>query len=78
MGYRNDKPSMFDDMPQHVKDSVMQECQEALFDSWIEGHLDEGMLIADYEMALMSSDNSVRQKFNEYWEIEKDEEFYLE
>ena len=78
MGYRNDKPSMFDDMPQHIQDSVMQECQEQLFNSWLEMHLDEGMLFADWQMASMSDDDSVRQRFNEYWEIEKDEEFYLE
>jgi len=78
MGYRNDKPSMFDDMPQHIQDSVMQECQEQLFNSWLEMNLDEGMLFADWQMASLCSDDSVKQRFNEYWEIEKDEEFYLE
>jgi len=78
MGYRNDKPSMFDDMPDQIQGAVIQEVSEQLFDSWIENHQDEGMFIADYEMALMSSNPSIKQRFNEYWEIKEDEEYYLD
>jgi len=78
MGYRNDKPSMFDDMPDQVQGAVIQEVSEQLFDSWIENHQDEGMFIADYEMASMSSNPSIKQRFNEYWEVKEDEEYYLD
>lgn len=78
MGYSNNKPSMFDDMPQHISDAVIQEISEELFSNWIAGHLDEGMFIADYEIANISSDLNVKKKFNEYWEVEKGEEYFLE
>lgn len=78
MGYSNDKPSMFDDMPEHITNAIVQEISEELFDNWITGHLDEGMFIADYEMASMCSDNSVREKFNTYWDVQPGEEYYLE
>ena len=78
MGYSNDQPSMFDDMPKHIADAVVQEISEDLFDSWITGHLDEGVFIADYEMANMCSDDSVKQRFNEYWKVEPGEEYYIE
>ena len=78
MGYSNDKPSMFDDMPEHIANAIVQEISEELFDNWISGHLDEGMFIADYEMASMCSDESVKQKFNEYWKVETGEEYYIE
>jgi len=77
MGYSNDKPSMFDDMPEHIANAIVQEISEELFDNWISGHLDEGMFIADYEMASMSSDESVKKQFNEYWQVEEGEEYYL-
>jgi len=78
MGYRNDKPSMFDDMPDQVRGAVIQEVSEQLFDSWIGTHLDEVLFIADYEMALMSSDPAVKKMFNEYWEVDKNEGYYLD
>lgn len=78
MGYQNDKPSMFDDMAKHISDTVLLDIQEQLFDSWISGHIDEGTFIADYEMASMCSDESVKKQFNEYWQVEPGEEYYIE
>lgn len=78
MGYQNDKPSMFDDMPKYVTDALIEHISLELFDSWHSGHLDEGMFIADYEMASLSSNASVREKFNTYWEVQPGEEYYLE
>ena len=78
MGYSNDKPSMFDYIAKHISDAVVQEISEELFDSWIAGHLDEGMFIADYEMAEMCSDKSVKEKFNQYWDVQPGEEYYIE
>ncbi|NBX77891.1 hypothetical protein EBQ93_00855 [bacterium] len=78
MGYQNDKPSMFDEMPEHISNAIVQEISEQLFDNWILGHLDEGMFIADYEMASMSSDTAVREKFNTYWDVQPGEEHYLD
>jgi hypothetical protein len=78
MGYQNDKPSMFDGAPEHVLNAIVQEISEDLFDNWIAGHLDEGMFIADYEMANMCSDDSVKKQFNEYWDVQPGEEYYLE
>lgn len=78
MGYQNDKPSMFDDMAPHITAAVQSEIAEQLFDSWIGGHLDEGMFYADYQMALMTDDISVKKRFNEYWEVTPDDDEYLE
>lgn len=78
MGYSNDKPSMFDDMPKHIGDAVISEISDHLFECWIGGHLDEGMFLADYEMAFFTNDPIVRKKFNEYWEVKEGDEHFLE
>ena len=69
---------MFDSMPDDITNAVVQEICGELFDAWILGYLDEGMFLADYEMASMTSNTSVKQKFNEYWDVKPGEVYYLD
>ena len=70
--------SMFDVIGQHIADAVQLEISDKLFDDWCNSNLDEGIFYADWRMASESDDKYVKKYFNEYYEVQPDEEEYLE
>ena len=70
--------SFMDNENQMVIDAVCQEIGEHLFNEWNESNLDEGILYADYQIALMCDSNYLKRRYNEHWELTPDEEFYVE
>jgi len=74
----SDKASMFDSYPPHVVDAILQGIAEDLLDSWMNNNLDEGTFHADREIALMCDDDAVQKDFNEYYELNPDDDEYIE
>ena len=70
--------SFMDNENQMIIDAVCQEIGEHLFNEWNESNLDEGILYADYQIALMCDSNYLKRRYNEHWELTPDEEFYVE
>ena len=70
--------SFMDNENQMVIDAVCQEIGDHLFNEWNESNLDEGILYADYQIALMCDSNYLKRRYNEHWQLTPDEEFYVE
>ena len=71
-------PSFLDDENQMLIDATMAEIGEQLVEDWINNNLDEGQLYSDYQIANMSSNNYLKDKFNKFYELVPDDQYYLE
>ena len=69
--------SFLDDINQMVIDAEIQTISEQLFDDWMNANLDDGQFWADYRFAELSNDKTIKNKFNNHWDIKKGEEYYL-
>ena len=63
---------------QMVVDAAIINIQEHLYDSWMSNNLDEGEFYADHEFALLAGDNYLKEQFNKYYNLNPDDENYLE
>jgi len=63
---------------QMVIDAAITDIQEQLFEQWSYENLNEGEFYADFRFAEMSDDNFLKQKFNEFYELNPDNDYYLE
>jgi hypothetical protein len=59
-------------------DATMAEIGEQLVEDWINNNLDEGQLYSDYQIASMSSSNYLKDKFNKFYELIPEDQYYLE
>jgi hypothetical protein len=73
-----DKPSFMDKYPVHIQDVIMSDIADHLLAQWLDSQLDEGTFYADYQIALMTDDDSVQKDFNEYYELTKDDDEFIE
>ena len=71
-------PSFLDNENQMLIDATMSEIADQLLDDWIQSNLDEGQLYSDYRIAEMSSDNYLKDKFNKHYNLNSDDQYYLE
>ena len=71
-------PSFLDDENQMLIDATMAEIGEQLVEDWINNNLDEGQLYSDYQIASMSSSNYLKDKFNKFYELIPEDQYYLE
>ena len=71
-------PSFLDDENQMLIDATMAEIGEQLVEDWINNNLDEGQLYSDYQIASMSSSNYLKDKFNKFYELVPEDQYYLE
>ena len=70
--------SFMDNENQMVIDATLSEIADELLDSWMQSNLDEGLLYADWQIAMRCNSNYLKGRYNQHWELEPDEEFYVE
>ena len=63
---------------QMVIDYEIQAISEHLFTEWMDSNLDEGTLYADYQFAEMCGSKEIKQAFNKFYNINPDEQYYIE
>ena len=61
-----------------VIDAEITEIGEQLFEDWNNSNLDEGTFYADWRIADMSSSNYLKGRFNQFYDLKKGEEYYIE
>jgi hypothetical protein len=74
----NDRGSFLDDENQMLIDAVIADISEQLFEDWNSSNLDEGTFYADYQIACRSEDPYLQSKFNLFYELKPEDEYYLE
>ena len=70
--------SFLENENQMVIDAELQEIGEMLLEDWMNSNLDEGQLYADWRIADMSSSNYLKGRFNQFYDLKKDDSYYLE
>jgi hypothetical protein len=70
--------SMFDDMDQMRQEGIADTVAHQLFEDWVNSHLDEGVMYADYQVCLMYGDPELKKEFNEFYNIKPEDELYFE
>lgn len=70
--------SFLDNENQMLIDATLAEIGEQLVEDWINNNLDEGQLYSDYQIASMSSSNYLKDKFNKFYELIPEDQYYLE
>ena len=63
---------------QMVIDAEITSIGEQLFEDWNNSNLDEGTFWADYQIALMCDSNYLKGRFNQFYDLNKDDEYYIE
>lgn len=69
---------MFDDMNQMVQEGIVDTIAHELYEQWIDSHLDEGVIWADYQICLMYGDPELKKDFNEFYKLTPADELYFE
>jgi len=70
--------SFLENENQMVIDAIYQEIGEQLVEDWTNSNLDEGQLYADFRFAEMSSDNYIKGRFNQFYDLKPGDQYYLE
>jgi len=70
--------SMFDDMNQMETDGIVDTIAHELFEQWCDANLDEGTMYADYQICQMYGDPSLKIKFNQFYNLKSDDQYYFE
>ena len=70
--------SFLENENQMVIDAIYQEIGEHLVEQWVQSNLDEGQLYADYCFAQMSDDNYIKGRFNQFYNLTPEDQYYLE
>ena len=63
--------------PGLVNDTIMHIAGQ-LFDEWNDSNCDEGLLYADYKIAAMSDDSVIIDAFHKHWDIQEDDEYWID
>jgi len=59
-------------------DATLSEIGEMLVEDWINSNLDEGELYSDWRIADMSDSNYLKGRFNLFYDLKPDDQYYLE
>jgi hypothetical protein len=70
--------SFLENENQMVIDAELQEIAEQLLEEWINSNLDEGELYADWRIADMVSSNYLKGRFNQFYDLKPDDQYYIE
>jgi len=70
--------SFLENENQMVIDAIYSEIGEMLVEEWTNANLDEGQLYADYRFAEMSDDNYIKGRFNQFYDLKPEDQYYLE
>ena len=74
----NDRGSFLDDENQMVVDAICTEIGEKLFEDWNSSNLDEGTFYADQQIAILSDNNYLKGRFNQFYDLTPEDDEYLE
>ena len=70
--------SFLENENQMVIDAEMSEIADQLLEDWINSNLDEGQLYSDWRIADMSSSNYLKGRFNLFYDLKPEDQYYLE
>ena len=70
--------SFLENENQMVVDVEITEISEQLFEEWHNSNLDEGQLYSDWRIADMSSSNYLKGRFNQFYDLNPGDEYYLD
>ena len=70
--------SFLENENQMVIDAELQEIADHLLTEWIESNLDEGQLYSDWRIADMVSSNYLKGRFNQFYDLKPEDQYYLE
>jgi len=63
---------------QMVIDAIYSDIGDQLVEDWMLSNLDEGQFYADQQVALMSGDSYIRDKFNKFYGLTPSDEEYID
>ena len=67
----------FDDVNLMVKDAIFSDIADQLLEDWINNLLDEGQYFADLQVASMSRDTFLQDKFNKFYDLKEEDNDYF-
>ena len=67
----------FDDVNLMVKDAIFSDIADQLLEDWINNLLDEGQYFADLQVASMSGDTFLQDKFNKFYDLKEEDNDYF-
>jgi len=70
--------SFIENENQMVIDAEIQAIGEQLFTEWMDSNLDEGQFYADFRFAEMSDSNYLKGRFNQFYDLTPEDDYYLE
>ena len=70
--------SFLENENQMVIDATYQEIGEMLVEDWVNSNLDEGQMYADFRFAEMSDSNYLKGRFNQHYDLQPEDQYYLE
>ena len=70
--------SFLDNENQMVVDAIYTDIADHLVQEWINSNLDEGQLYADFQVASMSDSNYIKGRFNQFYNLTPDDQYYVE
>ncbi len=70
--------SFLDDENQMIIDAEIETISEHLFTEQMNSNLDEGILYADYQFASMCDSNYLKNRFNQFYDLKPEDQYYLE
>ena len=59
-------------------DAIYSDIGEQLVEDWVNSNLDEGQLYADWCVADMSNSNYLKGRFNQFYDLKPEDQYYLE
>jgi hypothetical protein len=68
----------FDDVDEMVKGAIFTDIADQLLEDWINNLLDEGQYFADLQVAYMSGDPFLQDKFNKFYNLTPEHNDYFE
>jgi hypothetical protein len=70
--------SFLENENQMIIDAIYSEIGEQLVEQWVQSNLDEGQMYADWRFADMSDSNYMKGRFNQFYDLNPEDEYYLE
>lgn len=70
--------SFLEDENQMVIDAILSEIADQLLEDWMNSNLDEGQLYSDWRIADMCDSNYLKGRFNQFYNLTPDNQYYLE
>ena len=70
--------SFLENENQMVIDAEYSYIGEQLVEDWVNSNLDEGQLFADYRFAEMCESNYLKGRFNQFYDLKPEDQYYIE